>query len=133
MWSIRWLQNAYLAFNNKCNYYSLTFDLGLDLPHAKVGVPYTDFKHLIGQYIFSTWQDDAVVIKLHSVKPGLGDWQEGWRCLVSCPHRSYIFDPFIYLEERSSTSVWALSVYSDSSPNFGGVQSFCSRKERYIW
>ena len=27
MWSIRWLQNAYLAFNNKCNYYSLTFDL----------------------------------------------------------------------------------------------------------
>ena len=81
MWSIRWLQNAYLAFNNKCNYYSLTFDLGLDLPHAKVGVPYTDFKHLIGQYIFSTWQDDAVVIKLHSVKPGLGDWQSSYmRC-----------------------------------------------------
>ena len=30
----------------------------LDLPRAKVGVPYTDFKHLISQYIFSTWQDD---------------------------------------------------------------------------
>ena len=42
-------------------------------------------------------------------------------------------DPFIYLEERSSTSVWALSVYSDSSPHFGRMQSFCSRKERYIW
>ena len=30
----------------------------LDLPHAQVGVPYTDFKHLNIQYIFSTWQDD---------------------------------------------------------------------------
>ena len=58
---------------------------------------------------------------------------KGWNSLVSCPHRSYTFDPFIYLEERSSTSVWALSVYSDSSPHFGGVQSFCARKERYIW
>ena len=27
----------------------------LDLPRAKDGVPYTDFKHLISQYIFSTW------------------------------------------------------------------------------
>ena len=26
----------------------------LDLPRAKVGVPYTDFKHLISQYIFFT-------------------------------------------------------------------------------
>ena len=43
----------------------------LDLPCAKVGVPYTDFKHLISQYIFSTWQYDwnsAVMNKLHSVK-----------------------------------------------------------------
>ena len=56
----------------------------LDLPHAKVGVPYTDFKHLISQYIFSTWQDDwngALVIKLHSVKPVLGDWHSSYnRC-----------------------------------------------------
>ena len=29
----------------------------LDLPHAKVGVPYNDFKHF-RQYILSTWQDD---------------------------------------------------------------------------
>ena len=28
----------------------------LDLLRAKVGVPYTDFKYLISQYIFSTWQ-----------------------------------------------------------------------------
>ena len=54
----------------------------LDLPRSKVGVPYTDFKHLINQYIFSTWQDDwngAVANKLHSVKPVLGDWQYSYR------------------------------------------------------
>ena len=90
------------------------------------------------QYIFSTWQDDwngAVMNKLHSVKPVLGDWQSSYRqcrkdevvlCRARIGHthltRSYILrkDP-------------ALSVYSDSSPHFGGVQSFCSRKERYIW
>ena len=44
---------------------------GLDLPHAKVGVPYTDFKHCISQYILSTWQGDLngeVANKRHSVK-----------------------------------------------------------------
>ena len=44
----------------------------LDLPRTKVGVPYSDFKHCISQYILSTWQDDwtgAVANKLHSVKP----------------------------------------------------------------
>ena len=54
----------------------------LGLPRAKVGVPYTDFKYLISQYIFSTWQDDwngVVVNKLHSVKPVLGDWQSSYR------------------------------------------------------
>ena len=54
----------------------------LDLPHTKVGVPYTDFKHLISQYIFSTWQDDwngAVANKLNSVKPVVGDWQSSYR------------------------------------------------------
>ena len=54
----------------------------LDLPHAKVGVPYNDFKHCINQNILSTWQDDwngAVVNKLHSVKPVLGDWQSSYR------------------------------------------------------
>ena len=49
---------------------------------AKVGVTYTDFKYLISQYIFSTWQDDwngAVMNKLHSIKPILGDWQSSYR------------------------------------------------------
>ena len=43
---------------------------------------YTDFKHLISQYIFSTWQDDwngAVANKLHFVKPVLRDWQSSYR------------------------------------------------------
>ena len=54
----------------------------LDLPHAKVGVPYNDFKHCINQYILSIWQDDwngAVANRLHSVKPDLGDWQFSYR------------------------------------------------------
>ena len=54
----------------------------LDLSRAKVGVPYTDFKYLISQYIYSTRQDDwngAVMNKLHSVKPVLGDWQSSYR------------------------------------------------------
>ena len=54
----------------------------LDLPHAQVGVPYTDFKHLISQYIFSTWQNDwngAGANKLHSIKLVLGDWQSSYR------------------------------------------------------
>ena len=79
----------------------------LELPHAKVGVSYTDFKHCVSQYILSTWQGDwngAVANKLHSVKPV----QERWNCLVSCPHRSYSSDAFIHLEKGSSTSVWAL-------------------------
>ena len=54
----------------------------LDLPHAKVGLPYNDFKHCISLYILSIWQDDwngAVANRLHSVKPDLGDWQFSYR------------------------------------------------------
>ena len=54
----------------------------LDFPRVKVGVPNTDFKHHINQYILSTWQDDwngVVTNKLHSVKPVLGDWQSSYR------------------------------------------------------
>ena len=56
--------------------------LVVKLPHAKVGVPYTDFTYCISQYIISTWQGDwngAVANKLHSVKPVLGDWQSWYR------------------------------------------------------
>ena len=54
----------------------------LDLPRAKVGVPYNDCKDFISQYILSNWQDDwngAVANKRHSVKPVLGDWQSCYR------------------------------------------------------
>ena len=54
----------------------------VDLPRAKDGVPYTNFKHLISQYILFTWQNDwngAVANKLHSVKQVLGDWQSSYR------------------------------------------------------
>ena len=57
----------------------------LDLPRAKVGVPYNDFKHYIDQYIFSTWQDDwngAVANKLHSDMSSQS-WEIG-RMKLSC-------------------------------------------------
>ena len=101
------------------------------------------FKYLIGQYIFSTWQDDwnsAVMNKLHSVKPVLGDWQSSYRrCrkdeVVLCRARighthlthSYILrkDPPPQCEHcQCILTVRHILV---------GVQSFCSRKERYIW
>ena len=54
----------------------------LGICRVKVGVHHTDFKHHINQNIPSTWQDEwsgAVVNKLHSVKPVLGDWQCSYR------------------------------------------------------
>ena len=54
----------------------------LDFPHVMVGVPNTDYIYHINQYILSTWHEDwngAVVNKLHSVKPVLGDWQSSHR------------------------------------------------------
>ena len=51
----------------------------LELPSAKVGVPYNDFKHYISQYILSTWQDDW---------NGKKTW---WNHLDSTPHLFYYF------------------------------------------
>ena len=89
----------------------------LDLPLVKVGVPNNDFKHHINKYILSTWQD-MVGSRTSFVRQAgprrlailLQAVQERWSSLVSCPHRSYTSDPFIHLEEISSTSVWSLSV-----------------------
>ena len=53
--------------------------------------------------------------KFHSITPVLGDWHSSYRW-------SHLLDPLIHLEERSSTSVCVLSVYSESLPQFGGVQ-----------
>ena len=52
------------------------------IKYLKILANYTDFKHLISQYIFSTWQDNwngAIANKLHFVKPVLGDWQSSYR------------------------------------------------------
>ena len=62
----------------------------LDLPRAKVGV------HLISQYILSTWQDDwngAVMNKLHSVKPVLGDCQSSYKlnCTINFNNCDILF------------------------------------------
>ena len=65
--------------NEKANSAAMS---ALDLPRAIFGVPYTDLKYLINQYIFFTWQDDwngAIVKQLHSVKPVLADWQSSYR------------------------------------------------------
>ena len=47
------------------------------LPRVKVGVPNTDLKHHITQYILFTWQDDwnGVVVS----KPVLEYWQSSYR------------------------------------------------------
>ena len=60
----------------------VTSKLALDLLMPRLVSRYTDFKHLISQYIFSTWQDDwngEVTNRLHSVKPVLRDWQSSYR------------------------------------------------------
>ena len=101
----------------------------LDLPRVKVGVLYTDFKLHISHYILSTWQDDwnGAVASFCQADPGdlavlFQAVQEGWNCLVLCPHRSYTLDPFAYVEEASSTSSLALSVHCDFSQHFAGMQ-----------
>ena len=38
-------------------WHALTSSLHWIFPRTKAGVPYIDFKHLISQYIFSTWQE----------------------------------------------------------------------------
>ena len=73
----------------------------LELPFAKVGIPYNYFKRKINHCILSAWQDDwngEIANMLHSTKPVLGDWQSSYRrCMmdevVFCPHRWYTFDP----------------------------------------
>ena len=77
---------------------TLYFKSALDLPRVKVGVPYTDSKHRIDQYILSTWQDDwngAVANNLHYVKPVMGDWQNSFgQCrkdeIVLCHIRKHL-------------------------------------------
>ena len=100
----------------------------LGLPHARVGVPYSNFKHCINQYILSTWQDDwngAVANKLHSVKLVLGDWQSSYRrCrkdeVALCRTRiGHTHQTNSYILKKDLPP---LCEHFDSSPHVGGVQ-----------
>ena len=77
----------------------------LDMHRVKDGIPNTDFKHHINQYILSTWQDDwngAVANKLHSVKPDLRDWQTSFRS----SDRSFVVDSLSYLSFQPVLHDW---------------------------
>ena len=87
----------------------------LELPRAKVGVHYNDFFNYFLKSVYSfhlaRWLKwcSCEQVSFCQASPGnlavlLQAVQEGWSCLVSCPHWSYTFG------KRSSTSVWALSV-----------------------
>ena len=96
----------------------------LDLPHAQVGVPYTDFKLLISQCIFSTWQDDwngAVANRLHSVKPVLGDWQSSYRrcrkdevvlCRARIGHTYMTYSYILHLSVSTVSVFWWSAIIS---------------------
>ena len=62
---------SHVAFREKADSY---VKFALELPLAKVGVLYNDFKHKINHNILSTWQNDwsgAFAKKFHVVKPVL--------------------------------------------------------------
>ena len=56
----------------------------LDLPRAKVGVPYTDFKHLFSQYIFSTWSWTSLILSSQSWEIGSPPTGGAGRMKLSC-------------------------------------------------
>ena len=54
----------------------------LQLPITNYKVPYTDNRMYINRYIFTRWQNawnNAVLNKLHEVKPILGEWPPAYR------------------------------------------------------
>ena len=115
----------------------------LDLPHAKVGVPYNDFKHCISQYILSTWQDDwnvAVANKLHSVKPVLGDWQSSYRrCrkeeVVLCRARighTHLSHSYI-LRKDPPPQCERCQYIQTARYILVECNHFAEKRERYIW
>ena len=84
----------------------------LDLPHIKLGVPIMILSIVSANTFFPLGKMIGMVRSRTSFILSSQSWeiavllqavQEGWSCLVSYPHRSYTSDPFIHLEERSST------------------------------
>ena len=93
----------------------------LDLPRTNIFLP---FGKMIGMVRLRT----SFILSSQSWEIGSPPTGGAGRTKLYCVVPASVIHiwPFVYLEERSSTSVWALSVYSDSSPHFGGVQSFWS-------
>ena len=74
----------------------------LDLPRVSVGVPYSNFKHHINQYILFTFQDDwsgAVAIKETSFCQA-GPWRLAVFLQAVQEELSYSSDPSIHLEKN---------------------------------
>ena len=101
--------------------------------------PDTNLKYLINQYIFSNWQDDwngAVMNKLHSVKPVLGDWQSSYRrCrkdeVVLCRARighTYMTHSYILKKDPPPQCEHCQCIMTVRK-HFGGVQSSHSDKK----
>ena len=57
--------------------------------------------------------------------------QKGWSCLVSCPHRSYASDSYILRKDPPPLCEHCQCILTVR--HIMNVQSFCSRKEGYIW
>ena len=51
----------------------------LSLNISDLKIPFTDFKPSINTFVHSKWQNTAVLNKLHSIKPSLGEWQPSYR------------------------------------------------------
>ena len=54
----------------------------LTLNISDLKIPFTDFKHCINTFVHNKWQmswNAAVLNKLHSIKPSLGEWQPSYR------------------------------------------------------
>ena len=54
----------------------------LSLNISDLNIPFTDFKPSINTFVHNKWQmswNAAVLNKLHSIKPSLGEWQPNYR------------------------------------------------------
>ena len=87
----------------------------LNLPHANLGIPYTDLKHHINKYITLNWQDewnDAGSNKLHSVKPVLEECQSSYKrsrrddIILRHSHVGHLFRVGTIYLSLSTTSVY---------------------------
>ena len=95
----------------------------LNLPHAKVGVPYNDFKHYINQIYFFHF-----ILSSQSWEIGSPPTGGAGRIILLCRTR---------ISHTHLTHSYILKKYPPPLCKYcqciGVVQSFCLRKEIYIW